>query len=410
MEHLDVPGFLGRLAALLAAARLLGLLARAAGQPAVLGELLAGVVVGPSVLGLVDPSREVFHLLGELGVVILLFAIGVETELPALVRAGPTASAVAVAGVLLPSGLGYPVARLLGVPDRPAVVVTAALAATSVGITARVLADLGRLKDPEGQVILGAAILDDILGLVILTLVARMSQGAELTWAGVVRTTAVAFGFLVATVLLGRLIVPGLVALFQRKRVDPRGSPTILALILAFGLGWLADRSGSAAILGAFAAGLLVVGTPVAHDVEAGVTRLGQFFVPLFFVTVGAAVDLSVLNPLDPANHRTLLLAAALTVVAVAGKFAAGYAAFWFPGRKSVVGAGMVPRGEVGLIFAGLGRDSGVLDQGLFAALTVVVMVTTFIAPPLLKAMLAPVPGSGPRDDSDGIEELVNEG
>jgi Kef-type K+ transport system membrane component KefB len=181
-------------------------------------------------------------------------------------------------------------------------------------------------------------------------------------------------------------------------------------LILAFGLGWLADRAGSAAILGAFAAGLLVVEMPGAHDVEVGVARLGQFFVPLFFLMVGAAVDLSVLNPLDPANHRTLLIAAALTTVGVAGKFAAGYAPFWFKGRKSVVGAGMVPRGEVGLIFAGLGRDSGVLDQGLFAALTVVVLVTTFVAPPLLKAMLGPAPADESADSLDGVEELVNEG
>jgi Kef-type K+ transport system membrane component KefB len=323
------------------------------------------------------------------------------------------ASVVAVAGVVLPSGLGYAAARLLGVPERAALVAAAALAATSVGITARVLADLGRLRGPEGQVILGAAILDDILGLVILSLVAGLSEGRDVTSAGVARSAAAAFGFLAATVLIGRLVVPRLAPLL--RRADLPGSPTMLALILAFGLGWLADRAGSAAILGAFAAGLLVVSMPGAHDVEVGVTRLGQFFVPLFFVNVGAEVDLRVLNPLDPANGRTLLIAAALTVAAVAGKFAAGYAAFWFKGRKSVVGAGMVPRGEVGLIFAQLGRSTGVLDPGLFAAVTLVVMVTTFLAPPLLKVMLAPGPAARRRDHghgrdhdrTDGVEELV---
>jgi Kef-type K+ transport system membrane component KefB len=186
----------------------------------------------------------------------------------------------------------------------------------------------------------------------------------------------------------------------------------MLALMLAFGLGWLADHVGSAVILGSFAAGLLLVGSPRLHDIEHGVTRLGHFFVPLFFLVVGAAVDVSVLNPLHPANHKTLLVAAVLTCAAVAGKFAAGYAPFWFRGRKSVVGAGMIPRGEVGLIFAEMGREGGALDEGMFAAVTVVVMVTTFMAPPLIK-FLAPAPpdgGTEPEPELEGIEDLTTAG
>jgi Kef-type K+ transport system membrane component KefB len=257
-------------------------------------------------------------------------------------------------------------------------------------------------------VILGAAILDDVIGLVILTVVAELSSGRGVSASGVARTTASAFGLLAVTVLVGRRVVPRLAAVLSRSNLP--GSPTILALILAFGLGWLADRAGSAAILGAFAAGLLIVGTPRAHEIEQGVTRLGNFFVPLFFVMVGAEVDVSVLNPLDPANHRTLAVAGVLTLVAVAGKFAAGYAPFWFKGRKAVVGAGMVPRGEVGLIFAQMGRSGGVLDPGLFTALTLVVMITTFLAPPMLKALL-PDHADGPQPaDYEGIEDLATEG
>lgn len=405
MDHLDVARFLGLLFVMLGAAGLLGRLARAVGQPAVLGELLAGVLVGKSVLGLVDPSAEVFHLLGELGVVILLFSIGLETDLGKLLRAGGTATTVAVAGVVLPFALGYGSGRLLGLPNLVAVVTGAAMTATSVGITARVLADLGRLHDPEGQVILGAAILDDVLGLVILTVVAGLAGGTGVTAGGVAATAGTAFGFLAATVLIGRRVVPRVFGLLARG--GGPGAPAVLAFLLAVGLAWLADRAGSAAILGAFAAGLLVVGTPQAHDIEIGITRLGHVFVPIFFVTVGASVDVTALDPLDPANHRTLLVAAVLTATAVAGKFAAGYAPFWFRGRKSLVGAGMIPRGEVGLIFAQMGRTSGVLDPGLFAAVTLVVMVTTFLAPPLLKYLAPPTTGGHDPDEPEGIEDLA---
>ncbi|MFO0950622.1 MAG: cation:proton antiporter [Isosphaeraceae bacterium] len=333
MEHsLDVPQLLGILCLMLGAAKLFGHLAQLVGQPSVLGELLAGVILGKSALGVVDPTGEVLHVFGELGVLILLFSIGLETDLPNLLKAGPSAATVAVVGVALPFALGYVVCLALGMPNLVAVVVGAAMTATSVGITARVLADLGRLHDPEGQVVLGAAILDDVIGLVILTIVADLTGGHEVSTFGVLRTTAAAFGFLLVTVLAGRLIVPRLTPLL--RRIDVPGTPAVLALMLAFGLAWLADRSGSAVIMGAFAAGLLVVGTPAFHDVEVGVTRLGHFFVPLFFVTVGASVDVSVLNPTDPANHRTLLIAGVLTLAAVAGKFASGYAPFWFKAQE----------------------------------------------------------------------------
>jgi len=408
MHHLETPAFLGILCVMLSAAKLFGWLARKVGQPSVLGELLAGVVVGKSVLGLVDPSVEVLHLLGELGVVVLLFSIGLETDLKQLLRAGPAAAAVAVAGVVLPFVLGYAVSLGLGLSSLRAVVIGAALTATSVGITARVLADLGRLRDPEGQVVLGAAILDDVIGLVILTVIAGLTAGEELTALGIATTTLSAFGFLIATLLIGRLIVPRLTAPIARSAMP--GTPTILALTLAFGLAWLADRAGSAVIIGAFAAGLLVVGLPRSHEIEAGVTKLGHFFVPLFFVVVGASVDVRTLDPVDPANHRTLLIAGALTVAAVAGKFAAGYAPFWFRGRKALIGVGMIPRGEVGLIFAQIGLAGGVLDAGLFAALTVVVMFTTFLAPPLLKWLAPGGPAPPTALAPEGIEDLATEG
>ena len=196
MNHLTIPQFLGLLVVMLGAAKLCGALAKAVGQPTVLGELVAGVLLGSSVLGLVDPGVEVIHLLAELGVIILLFAIGLETDLRKLLKVGGTSAAVAAVGVILPFALGYAACRLLGLPNLVAIVAGASLTATSVGITARVLSDLGRLQEPESQIILGAAVIDDIIGLVILTVVAGLTQGEQVTILGVARITAVAFGFL----------------------------------------------------------------------------------------------------------------------------------------------------------------------------------------------------------------------
>jgi Kef-type K+ transport system membrane component KefB len=405
MDHLTVAQFLGLLVVMLAAARLCGALAKAVGQPTVLGELAAGVLLGSSVLGLVDPEVEVVHLLAELGVILLLFAIGLETDLRKLLEVGGASAAVASVGVVLPFALGYGACRLLGLPNLVAIVAGAALTATSVGITARVLSDLGRLQEPESRIVLGAAVIDDIIGLVILTVVAGLAQGEQVAAFGVARITGVAFGFLIATLVVGSSIVPHLVK--AASRIDLPGTTTILAVILAFGLAWLADRAGSAVIIGAFAAGLLLARTPQAHEIEHGVTELGHFFVPLFFVSVGASVDVRVFNPLEAANRSTLLVGVLLIVAAVAGKFAAGYAAPWFKGKKSVIGVGMIPRGEVGLIFAQMGLSSGVFDAKLFSAVTLMVMVTTFLAPPLLRLLFPPSDPSFVPPEPEGIEELV---
>ncbi len=310
MGHLDVPQFLGLLVVMFATAKSCGALAKWIGQPAVLGELLAGVILGMSVGGLVDPKNEVLHLLAELGVVILLFEIGLETDLRRLLQVGGAATVVAVMGVVLPFVLGYAVCRFWGLSNLIAVMAGASLTATSVGITARVLSDLNRLQEPESQIVLGAAVIDDVIGLVILAVVVGLTKGQEVTALGVATTTGIAFGFLGGTLLVGRLVVPPLVRVISR--VDLPGTPTMLAVMLAFGLAWLASVAGSAMIIGAFAAGLLLRGTPHAHEIEKGVAHLGHFFVPIFFVAVGAAVDVRVLNPVDPANRQTLLVVGGL--------------------------------------------------------------------------------------------------
>jgi Kef-type K+ transport system membrane component KefB len=406
MGELDFPQFLGLLVAILAAAKLCGALAQWIGQPAVLGELCAGVLLGGSVLGLVDPHTDVLHVFSELGVVILLFAIGLETDLKKLLSVGGASSVVAIAGVVLPFAFGFGICLALGLSNLPAVVAGATLTATSVGITARVLSDLNRLQEPESQIVLGAAVIDDVVGLVILAVVAGVTRGEAVSAWGIVSTTLMAFGFLLATLLVGRLIVPSIIR--GLSRVDLPGTPTILALLLAFGLAWLASYAGSATIIGAFAAGLLIRETTEAHEIERGIASLGHFFVPIFFVAVGAAVDLTVFNPVHSQNHRTLLVGGALIIAAILGKFLAGYAAFWIRADKRVIGVGMIPRGEVGLIFAQMGLTSGAFDAAMFSAVTMMVMVTTFMAPPLLKLLFPPI--SGRLDKQlEAIEELVTE-
>lgn len=397
-----VPQLLLVLAAVLAAAKLFGEIAERFGQPAVVGELLAGVALGPSVLGLVDPGLPVLHLLAEIGVVILLFQIGLETDLRRLLSVGGTALTVALVGVVLPMLLGYAVAGALGLAELPALVIAAALTATSVGITARVLADLGRLQEPESQVVLGAAVLDDIVGLVILAVVAKLVAGGTLTAAGVGLTALTAFGFVAAALLVGRFLVPPIFR--QVARAGSEQTLATLAVAVAFLTAVLADRLGSALIIGAFTAGLVFAPTPHAHAIERGVVRLGHFFVPIFFVAVGAAVDVRTFT-----DGRVLLIGVLLVAAAVVGKFAAGFAPVWFKGRKAVIGVGMIPRGEVGLIFAQTGLTAGVLDAGLYSAVTFMVIVTTFLAPPLLRRLLGPAPAGASPDGGVRPAELVNE-
>ncbi|MGH7483407.1 MAG: cation:proton antiporter [Longimicrobiales bacterium] len=398
---MSVPDFLFLLIAILLGAKLLGELAERIGQPAVLGELLAGVLLGASVFGIVDPTSEVVHLLAEVGVVILLFEIGLETQLRKLIAVGGASTTVALVGVVLPFVGGYVVADWLGLGVLPAIVAGAALTATSVGITARVLSDLGRLQEEESQIVLGAAVIDDIIGLVILAVVAQLVAGADITPVGIALITLTAFGFVAAVLILGQLLMPPLFRFLGA--IGKPDTVAIMGLAFAFVIAYLADAVGSALIVGAFAAGLVLAPTEHAHVVEDGIKGIARFFVPIFFVAVGAAVDVRTF--LDP---EVMTVGLALIVVAIVGKVVAGYAPVWLKARKSVIGVGMIPRGEVGLIFAQMGLTSGVLSVGLFSAITLMVMVTTFMAPPLLKHLFPPI--SEPSGLSPtGVSELTTE-
>ncbi|NEP62899.1 MAG: cation:proton antiporter [Symploca sp. SIO2G7] len=401
------------------AAKLGGELCARVNLPSVLGELVGGVVVGVSALNLVvfpegaDPvhsvlmdfvqltasldgegmlavfksQSEVISVLAEIGVVILLFEIGLESDLKELIRVGPQAAVVAIVGVVVPFVAGTAgLIALFNVDTIPAIFAGAALTATSIGITAKVLAELQTLSSREGQIIIGAAVLDDVLGIIVLAVVASLAKTGEIEITNVIFLIIGAAVFLVGSILIGRLFSPLFVGIVDQMQT--RGQVLISSLVFAFVLAYIAAAIQLEAILGAFAAGLILAETTKRKELEEQISPIADMLVPVFFVTVGAHTDISVLNPLDPANREGLVIASFLVVVAIVGKVVTGFTVF---GQDSInrmaIGVGMIPRGEVGLVFAGVGSASGVLSESLDAAIIVMVILTTFLAPPLLRVV-----------------------
>ncbi len=390
---------------LIAAAKVGGSLAVRFRQPAVLGELAAGLVLGNlGLLGLhsLDFLKTDLHLafLAELGVIFLLFEVGLQSNLRDMMRVGPSAFLVAVVGVIAPMALGYVVTGLL-VPHTSFAVplfLGATLSATSVGITARVFQDLGRSGSREAQVVLGAAVIDDVLGLIVLAAVGGIIGAAN--GAGTLSTLDLglivgkAGAFLVAAVMLGAFLSPRLFAAAFRLRSE--GVLLACGLFACFLFSLAASRVGLAPIVGSFAAGLVL--EPVHykrylaqgdHELEELVRPLTSFLVPIFFVLMGIKVDLSSL-----AQPGVVLLALALTVVGALGKQVCGLAVLGRGMDRLTVGLGMIPRGEVGLIFANIGlgltvAGEPVLTKASFSAVVIMVMLTTLMTPPLLNWSLS---------------------
>jgi Kef-type K+ transport system membrane component KefB len=398
------PGVLLALAVILVCAQLGGDLAIRAGQPAVLGELVAGIVIGN--LGLLrihalDFMKTDPHLgmLAEIGVVLLLFEVGLSSTVHEMAKVGWTALLVAVLGVVAPFGLGWAVSAAImpGASIYVHVFIGATLTATSVGITARVLQDLGRSQTPEARIILGAAVIDDVLGLLVLAAVAGIigaaNGGASLTPLVVVVIVAKATGFLIGAILLGGFLSPRLFAAAFRLRGT--GVLLISGLFICFLFSYAAAVSGLAPIVGAFAAGLVL--EPVhyqslterdEHPLDELLAPVTAFLVPIFFVLMGLRVDLAGL-----AHLNVLSLSLALTVAAIVGKQVCSLGVGRGLDRLSV-GLGMVPRGEVGLIFANIGVNMQIdgrpiLSQATFSAMVIMVMLTTLVTPFALRWSLS---------------------
>lgn len=408
-------GFLLDILLVLLAAKLAAEVAERIGVPAVVAEILAGIVIGPSVLGVVE-TTEVLQVLGELGVILLLLEVGMQMDLDELGKVGRASMSVALIGVAVPFALGAAVAGLFGYDGNTAVFVGAALTATSVGITARVFGDLRALATVEARTVLGAAVADDVLGLVILTVVVRVVGGDQVSPASVLGIVLVAVLFLVVTTVIGTRVAR---PLFRRVHRGARSAGTLVAVALAFTLAFaeLASLAKLAPIVGAFVAGLCLARSVQADRIRRDLAPVGHLFVPVFFLQIG--IDTDVAQFVRPS---VLGLAACLFVVASLGKLAAAFGLGRAPGNRLVVGLGMLPRGEVGLIFAGIGLREGVLGGDLYAALLLVVLATTLVTPPLLRWRLqaaragaraagavGPMPAGGWLRVADGVVDLAAE-
>lgn len=349
--------------------------------PTVVGEILAGIVVGPSVLGLVGGDATL-RVLGEIGVILLLLEVGLQMNLAGLGSVGRASLAVAVIGIAAPMAAGAGVAAAFGHDRNTALFLGAALCATSVGITARVFSDLRVLGRAEARTVLGAAVADDVLGLVILTVVVRLVSEGSVSVLAVAGIVGLAVGFLVVTAVFGTRFAPPLFSFVHRRA---RSAGTLVALALAFALAFaeLAEVARLAPIVGAFVAGLALSGSDQSDRIRRELAPVGHLFIPVFFLQIGIDAEIGAF-----ARPAVLGIAGALLAVGVAGKLVAALGATRSAGDRWLIGLGMLPRGEVGLIFATIGLREGVLTENLYAALLVVVLATTLAAPPLLRARL----------------------
>jgi Kef-type K+ transport system membrane component KefB len=376
---LDIAHILRDVLIVLVAAKIAAEVAERLGVPPVLGEILAGVLIGPSVLGAVSGTDEVLRTLGELGVILLLFDVGLEMDIGELRKVGRASLTVATIGVVTPLVLGLGAMQLVDGDFNTSLFVAAALTATSVGITARVFGDLRALATSEARIVLGAAVADDVMGLVVLTVVVRLVTQGSVSFLSVLGIVAVAVGFLVVGGFVGLRLAP---PLFDFIDKFSRSSGTLVALALAFVLGFaeLADLAKLAPIVGAFVAGLAISRTRQRERIRRELTPVGHLFIPVFFLQIGIDTQIQAF-----AHAAVLRDAAILVVVAIVGKLVAAFGASRSKGDRWLIGIGMLPRGEVGLIFATLGLQNHVLGADLYASLLLVVIVTTLITPPLIK-------------------------
>jgi Kef-type K+ transport system membrane component KefB len=382
---------------MLAAAKIMAEIFERLRQPAVVGEILAGVMIGPSLLGWVAPS-EIITILAEVGVIFLLFTVGLETKPQAILKVGKRAVMVGVLGVILPFVAGYFIAMAWDGSFAEAMFIGAAMVATSVGITARVLGSMGLLERETARIILGAAVIDDILGLIILSLVSAVSQGS-VSYTGLAKTATAAIVFTAFVALIGSKIMTGIAPAIERLRLS---KPFFnLGLLLCLGLSVASIYVGVAAIIGAFLAGMALAeateDNPKMHQLTSGIT---EFLVPFFLVNIGMQLDLAVFRDMS-----VIALAVIVTIAAVITKFVGCGLGVWGMTRREMaqVGVGMVPRGEVGIVVAQIGLGLGVISGHFFASVLFMAVATTLIAPPLIKIFYSE------DTDADGDEDVIVE-
>jgi Kef-type K+ transport system membrane component KefB len=351
-------------------------------QPSLIGEILGGVLVGPAVLNLYQVGPET-ALFAEIGVVLLLFQVGLDTRLHDLLSVGRSALLVAALGVVFPLAGGFGLAELLGAPLPVAVFLGAALTATSVGITSKVLSDLHALQTVSGRIILGAAVVDDVLALVILAVASGVAAGS-VSIDRILALLLLSIAFIVIVVIGGTRILRRRRSLLTMPRFAE--TPFLPGMIVMLGLAALAAAIGLAAIIGAFLAGMVVGESSEKPALEQEVAPVAAFFTPFFFGFIGAQVDLAGL-----ASPQALVVLLGVTALAIVAKFAGAFLGAIDRGRRraTAIGWGMVPRGEVGIVVAGLGLSTGAIDGELYSVVVGMAILTTLIVPPFLPLLLS---------------------
>ncbi|RTZ73617.1 MAG: cation:proton antiporter [Gammaproteobacteria bacterium] len=390
---METHTFFLQLLIILVAARLFAEIAVHLGAPAVIGELTAGIILGPSLLGWIQPN-EIIRYLAEIGILLLLFEVGLDTDMRKLMNTGRSSAIVALGGFIIPFVLGYLLASLaFDLSTLVSLFIGGALTATSIGITLRVLSDLGQRNSREGQIVLGAAVLDDVLGVVLLALLYEFSIAGGISLANTGKVLAFITLFFLLAPIAAKLISVLI------KHVDdasdlPGLIPTaMVSLVLLFA--WLAHKMGAPELLGGFAAGLalsrrfflpfgiaLHTETEFSQRIEAQMRPIIQLFTPIFFVMVGLSLNL---QEVDWSSAFIWAFSFLFLLVAIIGKFSGALLTAEPIRQRIAIGVAMVPRGEVGLIFAELGRTSGIFDNNIYAGMIMVIALTTLLPPFLLK-------------------------
>ena len=378
-----------QLLAILISARIFGEISAAFGAPAVIGEIAAGIVIGPSLFGLVM-NNDVIIILAEIGVILLLFEVGLETDVGKLLDVGGKAVTVAIGGFVAPLLCGYLVSYyLFGLSTLVSLFIGGTLTATSIGITVRTLFDVNRQNSPEGQITLGAAVLDDVLGVILLAVIYEYSISGDIEWTTTLKVlTFVGVFFLLAPILARMMSLA--ISYLDRRTGNPGAVPVMIVSLVLF-FAWLAHVFGAPELLGGFAAGLalsrrffLPFGLAIQTDpafsskIENQMKPIVQLFAPIFFVSVGLSLDL---RHVDWGSMFFWAFSLTLAVVAICSKFAGALVIREPFSRRFVIGMAMVPRGEVGLIFAGLGSTAGILAGDIYTALIIVIAYTTLLSP-----------------------------
>ncbi|MFH2002279.1 MAG: cation:proton antiporter [Planctomycetota bacterium] len=375
-------------AMVLVAARLGSELALKMKQPPVLGELVAGVIIGPSVFGLVEPN-ETLRYIAQLGAVLLLFEIGLEHDVTELFRVGRSAVILTAGAVLLPFAGGTAAALAFDLSLVPSLFIGGMLTATSIGITARVLTDLGKMNTREARIILGAAVMDDIVGLLLMAFILSLAAGDNVSPWEVIRQCLYAVAFLSGSTWIGIWAARRIVRFLHRMR--SRGVLNITAFVFCILMASGAHLVGLSPIIGAFAAGLVFARTEHVMHIREKIEASGDLFIPIFFVMLGVSVELQALNPFGGENLSMVYLGLLLILIALVSK---GVSGFVVPGcqvNRFALGAGMIPRGEVLMTFAAMGFGTGLLNSTLYGYMVLLVLVSSFVAPPLLKLFMKDV-------------------